>query len=93
MPILQRPGVPSPGASNANLVQKIAALEAKLALLEKALKVGQAGDVVIKATTMTIESSNAVAVKAPTINLQATGVMDLKGGAKLDLKGGIITLN
>lgn len=78
MPILQRPGVPSPGAPNANLVQKIAALEAKLALLEKAVKVGQAGDVVIKATTMTIESSSGVTVKAPTINLQAAAMMDLR---------------
>lgn len=85
MPMLQRPGVPSPGAPNAKLVQKIAALEAKVALLEKAIKVGQAGDVVIKATNMTIESSTGVAVKAPTINLQAA--------AKLDLKAGLITLN
>lgn len=93
MPILQRPGVPSPGAPNANLVQKIAALEAKLALLEKAIKVGQAGDVVIKATNMTIESSVGVAVKAPTINLQAMAVIEIKGGAKLDLKAGLIALN
>lgn len=93
MPMLQRPGVPSPGAPNAKLVQKIAALEAKLALLEKAIKVGQAGDVVIKATTMTIESSNPMTVKAPMINLQAASVINLKAAAKLDLKAGLITLN
>ena len=80
MPILQRPGVPSPGASNANLVQKIAALEAKLALLEKALKVGPAGDLVIKATAVTVESSSGLTMKAPTINLQAASLMDLRGG-------------
>lgn len=58
---------------------RLAQLEARVAQLEKALKVGSNGEVTLSGMTVSIEATVALALKSSTMTLTSTGPMTLKG--------------
>lgn len=70
------PIVPAP-----DLTLRVAALEAKLALLDRVLTISPTGDVTIKAgAALRLDAGTSISVRAfSTINIAASGTMTLQG--------------
>ena len=78
--------IPPPNALKGPIVtdpttQKLAELEARIAMLEGALSIGPYGAVTLKsASNIVIDSSSSVTIKSlSTMLLQASGILTLKG--------------
>lgn len=46
-----------------------------------------------KSGTLSIEAKTSVAIKAPSISIQATGSIEIKAGGTLTLRGALVTIN
>lgn len=80
--------MPTIGVGRGDYEQRIAALEKRLAALEKVVAVDQSGNVTIKASSFTLDSSSTVKLKGnSTLTLLANGTLEIKGSV-VNLNGG-----